>query len=163
MATVELRDIVTDADRAAALEIRRGPGQERFVSSVEKSFADAELYPQVRPRMWTVNDGDAVVGFVLISDGISADVMASNADIAGPYFLWRLLIDERQQRRGYGAATLDAIVAYLATRPGATTLYVSCGQGEGGPQPFYERYGFVPTGGLIDQEVVLALGLEAAT
>ena len=38
MATVELRDIVTDADRAAALTVRRGPGQERFVASVEKSL-----------------------------------------------------------------------------------------------------------------------------
>ena len=29
---------------------------------------------------------------------------------------------------------------------GAEVLFTSCGQGEGSPQPFYERLGFVPTG-----------------
>jgi len=159
MATVQLRDIVTDADRAAALEVRRGPGQEKFVASVEKSLADAILYPEAKPRYWTVNDGDAVVGFVMISDGIASEIMAADPTIVGPYFLWRLLIDERQQRRGYGTAALDAIVDYVRTRPGAQTLLVSCESGEGGPQPFYERYGFMATGSVVEGEAVLALDL----
>jgi len=29
-------------------------------------------------------------------------------------------------RRGYGAAALDAVAGYLATRPGADVLYTSC-------------------------------------
>ena len=39
MTTVELRDIVTDADREAALAVRRGPGQDRFVASVDMAEA----------------------------------------------------------------------------------------------------------------------------
>ena len=66
-----------------------------------------------------VHDGDHLVGFVMISDGIPVERLAADNDLVGPYYLWRLLIDERFQGRGYGAAAIDAVVAYLRTRPGA--------------------------------------------
>ena len=72
--------------------------------------------------MWSINDRDRVVGFAMISDGIPVERLASDPDLIGPYYLWRLLIDRRVQRRGYGSATLDAIVAYVRTRPGADVL-----------------------------------------
>ncbi|MBI3750418.1 MAG: GNAT family N-acetyltransferase [Chloroflexi bacterium] len=159
MAVVQLRDIVTDEDRARALAVQRGPGQEHYVASVEKSFADAIESPEAAPRYWTVNDGDEVVGFVMISDGVPAGEIEADPTLIGPYFLWRLLIDERHQRQGYGTATLDALVAYLRDRPGAIELYTSCVPGDGTPQPFYERYGFVPTGRIEEDEVVLRLDL----
>ena len=83
----------------------------------------------------------------MISDGIPRETLDADPTLVGPYFLWRLLIDERHQRRGYGTATLDAVVAYVRGRPGGDALLTSAGQGEGSPQPFYERYGFVPTDG----------------
>ena len=119
MAVVQLRDIVSEADRAAVLALRRGPGQERYLGSMEGHFEDAVTDAHARPRMWSVHAADQVVGFAMISDGIPADVLAADDEIVGPYFLWRLLIDERFQGHGYGAATIDAIVAYLRTRPGA--------------------------------------------
>ena len=97
----------------------------------------------------------------MISDGIPMDVLAADPTLLGPYYLWRLLIDQHHQRRGYGTATLDAIVAYVRDERGASTLIVSAGQGEGSPQPFYERYGFVPTGELHEGEAVLELDLAA--
>lgn len=159
MPTAELRDIVTDADRAAALAVRRGPGQDEFVASVETSLAEAVLYPEACARYWAIHDGDAIVGFAMISDGISEEVLAADPTLLGPFYLWRLLIDDRHQRRGYGTAALDAIAAYVRSRPGARKLIVSAGQGEGSPQPFYERYGFVPTGEIHEDEVVLELDL----
>lgn len=159
MPTVQLRDIVTDEDRAAALGVRRGPGQDRFVASVEESFQDAIDDARACPRMWTVCAGDRAVGFAMISDGIPQERLAAEADLIGPYFLWRLLIDERHQRRGYGTATLDAIVEYLRTRPGADVLWTSAGPGEGTPEPFYLRYGFVSTGEVKWGERLLRLDL----
>lgn len=159
IARVELRDIVTDADRAAALALQRGPGQDHFVSSVEQSFADALEHPEACARYWGVYDGEEIVGFTMISDNIPRETLDADPTLAGPYFLWRLLIDERHQRRGYGTATLDAVVAYVRSRPGGDALITSAGQGEGSPQPFYERYGFVPTGEIMDDEVVLRLDL----
>jgi diamine N-acetyltransferase len=161
MVSVQLRDILTNADREAVLALRRGPGQERFVASVEKSFRDAVVDSRACPRMWSINDADRTVGFLMISDGIPADRLLADADLIGPYFLWRLLIDEHFQRRGYGRAALDALVAYLRMRPGAEVLWTSCGQGEGTPQPFYEGYGFVATGEMSDHEAILRLDLRA--
>jgi diamine N-acetyltransferase len=163
MATVELRDIVTDADRAAALTLRTTPAQERFVATVAGSFEDAVTDTEACPRMWTIHADGSMVGFLMISDDIPAERLASHPDWLGPYFLWRLLIDERFQRRGYGTATLDALLTYLRGRPGANALWVSAGQGEGSPQPFYERYGFVPTDRSIEDEVVLRLDLPKET
>ena len=57
MPAVELRDIVTDADRAAAVAIERGPGQEQFVASVQTSLEEAELYPEACARYWAIYDG----------------------------------------------------------------------------------------------------------
>jgi diamine N-acetyltransferase len=159
MATVQLRDIATDADRAAAREMRTTEYQERFVSPVDASFRDAVLDARAAPRMWTLHDDATMVGFVMISDGIPQAVLDAEAEIVGPYYLWRLLIDVRYQRQGYGTAALDAVVAYLRDRPGADVLWTSAGQGEGSPQPFYERYGFIATDRIIDDEVVLRLDL----
>jgi diamine N-acetyltransferase len=146
MAVVQLLDIVTEADRAAVLTLRRAPGQERYLGSMASHFEDAVADAVACPRMWSVHDGATLVGFVMISDGIPADELAANDDLVGPYFLWRLLIDERFQGRGYGAATIDAVVAYLRGRPGADVLWTSCKAGPGSPQPFYLGYGFVLTG-----------------
>jgi diamine N-acetyltransferase len=160
---VELRNIETEADRQAALAIKVTPDQERFVASVAESLEEAEREARAVPRYWTVNDQDVIVGFVMISDGIPLRRLATDRDLLGPYFLWRLLIDRRHQRRGYGSAALDAVVDYVRARPNGDTLLVSAGQGDGSPQPFYERYGFIPTGQVLDGEVVLSLDLRAGT
>lgn len=51
--------------------------------------------------MWSVHDGDLLVGFVMISDGIEQ----LDDDLIDPYFLWRLLIDARYQGHGLARAT----------------------------------------------------------
>ena len=160
MAAIELRDIVTEADRAAVMALGVGVGQDAFVASVKQSLRDAVDDARACPRMWSVVAGERVVGFVMISDGIPTERLASDHDLLGPYYLWRLLIDQHEQRKGYGTATLDAVVAYLAGRPGADVLWTSAGQGPGTPQPFYERYGFVATGDFIEHEAVLRLDLR---
>jgi diamine N-acetyltransferase len=91
---------------------------------------------------------------------LSWDVTPSPG-ILGPWFLWRLLIDERHQGRGYGRAALERIVD-IVRDAGGTELLTSYVPGEGGPWPFYERFGFVPTGELDGVEVVLRLDLTGA-
>ena len=62
---------------------------------------------------------------------------------------------------GYGAATLDAVVDHVQTRPGADVLHTSCADGPGSPRGFYLRYGFTDTGRVMWGENVLALDLAA--
>ena len=111
---------------------------------------EAAEHPDARALYWAVYADDTPVGFVMIADEVdSPDYVA--------HYLWKLLIDERHQRRGFGTATLDLIVEYFRGRPGVEVLTTSAGQGDGSPIAFYERYGFERTG-----EVVRRRGAAAA-
>ena len=158
MATVRLSDIVTAEDRAAVMGLRLGPGQDQYLNSMEEIFEEAEVERRAMPHPWAVHDAETgeIVGFTMISDNIPEPM---DDDLVGPYYLWKLLIDEPFQRRGYGAATLDAVTAYLGTRPGADVLYTSCVDGPGSPRGFYLGYGFTDTGRVMWGENVLALDL----
>jgi GNAT superfamily N-acetyltransferase len=75
------------------------------------------------------------------------------------YFLWRLMIAEPFHGRGYGRQAIQRLVEYVKTRPNAKELLVSCGQGAGSPEGFYLRQGFVSTGKIDHDELVLQMPL----
>jgi diamine N-acetyltransferase len=153
---VELREI-TDENRDAVCALAVRPDQERFVASVALSLHHAATTPEGEPWYRAVYSGDEPVGFVMLS----WNVPPGRPGILGPYFLWRLLIDERHQRRGFGSAVLTEIVD-LVRADGATELLTSYHLGDGGPLPFYQRFGFQLTGEIEDGEPVLRLELSRA-
>lgn len=157
--SVSLREI-DDANRRQIELLTVTPEQSTYVASNAQSLEEAEETPNACPRYWGLYAGEVPVGFVMISDNIPAE----RTEYLGPYFLWRLLIDTRYQRRGYGTAALDLVVQYLNGRPNADTLYSSHVpvDGPASPLDFYLRYGFVLTGDVHDDEPVLALSLTAA-
>lgn len=127
--------------------LRTASGQGRFVETVEESLADAQPHPQAWLR--AAYDGDELVGFVMLWDSFEEP----------GHMLWRLLVDAMHQRRGHGRAIVEAVAQHVRTQ-GATALKVSAQEGDGGPRPFYESLGFVPTGEVIgDGEVVFTLQL----
>jgi diamine N-acetyltransferase len=148
---IELRPL-TESNRAAVEALRVAPSQQHFVSSVVDSLREAAEHPDAHALYWAVYDDETPVGFVMIADEVDGpDYIA--------HFLWKLLIDERYQRRGYGRATLDRIVEYFRGRPGVDALMTSAVPGDGSPIEFYERYGFERTGEVAHGEVVLRLAL----
>jgi diamine N-acetyltransferase len=140
------------------MALRLRPGQEAHVNLVDDILLEAREDARAMPHPWTVHDAldGRLVGFVMISDNIPAPI---DPDLVGPYFLWKLLVDAGEQGRGYGRATLDAVVAYVRTRPGAEVLYTSCADGPHSPRGFYLGYGFTDTGRVMWGENVLALDL----
>ena len=153
---VSLREI-TDLNRAALVALSVAPGQEQFVASVAQSLDEAAATPEGSPWYRAIYAGDEPIGFVMLSWNVTPA-----PGIIGPWFLWRLLIDEHHQRRGYGRAALTQIVD-LVRAEGATELLTSYQPGEGEPWPFYRRFGFVPTGEIDGSEIVLRLDLEQPT
>jgi diamine N-acetyltransferase len=158
MVQVRLREVENEQDRASVLGLRLGPGQDRYLDTMQDILAEADEEQRAMPHPWAVHDAEtgSLVGFVMISDNIPQPM---DPDLVGPYYLWKLFIDHPSQGRGYGAATLDAVVGYLGTRPGADVLYTSCADGPGSPRGFYLRYGFTDTGRIMWDENVLALTL----
>jgi diamine N-acetyltransferase len=91
---------------------------------------------------------------------LSWDVEPRPPKIHGSWFPWKLLIDERHPRLGYGAEVVRQI-ARLVKAEGGTELLTSYVPGDNGPAGFYERLGFVPTGELdVGGEVILRLPLS---
>jgi diamine N-acetyltransferase len=145
-----------DADREAVLALRLGPGQGRFVSDVPESLAQAARHPEANPWPRAVYAGDEPVGFVMLS----WDVTPSPPEILGPWFLWKLLVDERHQGRGYGAAAVR-LVAEVVRANGGRELLTSYVPGPDGPAGFYHHLGFVPTGATDeDGEIITKLSLR---
>jgi diamine N-acetyltransferase len=152
-AMVSLRPI-NEANREAVEALRVSPAQEQFVSSVAESVLEATEHPDAHAKYWAVYADESPVGFVMIADEVDSPEYI-------PHYLWKLLIDERYQRRGLGTATLDLIVEYFRGRPQVEELWTSAGQGDGSPIAFYERYGFEQTGEIVsDNEVLLRLRLS---
>jgi diamine N-acetyltransferase len=116
---------------------------------------EAAASPEAGPWYRAVYVDDTPVGFVML--GIS--VQSRGERYPFRYFLWRLLIDERFQGRGYGAETIDSVVAELRKHPDPDALFTSVASGADSPIGFYERCGFVRTGQVFDDEVVLRLDL----
>lgn len=143
---------VDDSNRSVLEALRTSPAQERFVSTVADSLLEAVEAAECQAIAWGVYDGETPVGFVMI-----ADEVASSDCI--PHFLWKLLIDERHQRQGYGTATLDLIVEYFRSR-GVSAMWTSAVPGEGSPLAFYERYGFTRTGEHHGDEILLRLEIR---
>jgi diamine N-acetyltransferase len=131
------------------------PAQERFVGTVAGALADAREFPEANPWFRAVYADDEPVGFVMLS----WDVPPRPPRIIGPWFLWKLLIDERHQGRGLGRATVLRI-ADIVRANGAGELLTSCVPSVEGPEGFYLRLGFVPTGEFDEVgETILALDL----
>jgi diamine N-acetyltransferase len=145
---------IDDANRGLVEALDVSPIQQRFVAGVAESLVEAVEDPGGRAIHWAVYDDEVAVGFVMISDEVDGPGYIAQ-------YLWRLLIDQRYQRRGYGTAALDLVVEYFRRRPGVEVMWTSCGEGEGGPLGFYERYGFEQTGDRVfDDEILLRLRIS---
>jgi diamine N-acetyltransferase len=156
LSLVDLREI-TDENRLVIEGLHVSVSQEQFVSSVAESLEEAEASSEAHPWCRAIYVDEIPVGFVMISEG-------AEGDDRYPWrlFLWRLLIDERFQRQGYGTETLNVVVKELRTRSRADALFTSAVPGDESPVSFYEQYGFVRTGQIFDDEIVLRLDLTGS-
>ncbi|MES4888893.1 GNAT family N-acetyltransferase [Streptomyces sp. NPDC096012] len=151
--SVHLREI-TDDNRDAVRALRVRGDQKQFVASVSHSLKEAAKKPKANPWYRAVYRGDEPVGFVMLSWKPPA------GPYKGRHFLWRLLVDKRYQGRGIGREALTQ-VASLVRADGATELLTSYEPGDGEPWPFYQKFGFEPTGEIDDGEIVLRLVFPA--
>ncbi|WP_369261817.1 GNAT family N-acetyltransferase [Streptomyces sp. R35] len=146
-----------NVDAAIALKVR--PEQERFVSPVVKSLAEAYVHPETAwPRL--IFDGEELVGFVMAFFDIRFD--PDNPDDRPRSGLWRLNIADGRQGCGYGRFAVEAVCEEIRRRGSQSRVTVTWGEGEGGPEEFYLRLGFRRTGEMSGDQVVGELDLDRA-
>ncbi|HEX5589160.1 MAG TPA: GNAT family N-acetyltransferase [Candidatus Limnocylindrales bacterium] len=145
-ASVELREVTGETVREiCALQV--SPDQRHFVAPNAVSLAEASFAPHAWPR-------------AIYADGVPVGfAMLSIEEAEREYFLWRLMIADGFQGRGYGRAAIALLADHVRGLPGATQLVTSWVPGPGSPEAFYLGLGFEPTGEVDDGEVVGRLRL----
>lgn len=136
MEPITLRQIGTD-NFIPCFELELAPGQERFVSHPIRSLAQAYVYrDQCTP--FGVYAGERMVGYVMVIYDDEEDT----------YNIWHMMIDRKEQGKGYGTAALEQALHYIRTRPfgGSGHVLLTCSPENAGAYRLYERLGFRPSG-----------------
>ncbi len=144
--TVTLREINGDTVRRIC-DLSVTEHQQQFVAPNAVSIAQAYFSDKAWFR--AIYADEEPVGFLMLWDEPEKP----------EYYLWRFMIDERFQTRGFGRQALGLLIEHVRTRPHARELFTSVLQADGGPQGFYENSGFELTGEMEDGEAVMRLKL----
>ena len=150
---ITLREVTKDTVRQIC-ELSVAEGQRKFVATNAESIAQAHFHPEAWFR--AVYADETPVGFVMLED----PTLVSGSDTEEPICLWRFMMDHRYQGLGFGKRTLELLVEHVRERTALDHMLTSCVPGDEGPRNFYLKFGFVPTGEVLDDEIVLRLDLE---
>lgn len=145
------------------LKLRVGEGQKSFVAGNDVSIIEA--YTTITGGGYAfpfgVYDGDTPVGFFMVGFGTD-EYWENPPEIAkNNYNLWRLMIDERYQNRGYGKETMRLALDFIRTQPCGKAEYcwLSYEPENEVARRLYYSFGFRETGDMDEEEVIAALKL----
>lgn len=145
-----LKEISSETVRQIC-DLEVGDSQREFVAPNAVSIAQAYFCKEAWFR--AIYHGDTPVGFTMLHE-----------DPDKPeYYLWRFMIDKHHQGKGYGKEAMDLIIKHVKEKPNATELLLSCDPGEEGPENFYRKLGFEPTGEFMRSEKVMRLSWPVGT
>jgi diamine N-acetyltransferase len=143
-AKVSLREVNSQTVKDIC-ELSVALGQERFVAPNSVSIAEAYFCENAWFR--AIYADETPVGFLMLYDDPQIP----------EYHLWRFMIGESHQGKGYARRAMELLIEYVRGRPMAEELVLSCVQGDGSPEGFYRGLGFEPTGEVLEGEVVMSL------
>lgn len=106
-------------------------------------------------------DEDDPVGFLMIGYDVD-DAFENPPKIAyGNYNIWRLMIDERYQNKGYGNSAMQLALDFIKTFPcgKAQYCYLSYDPENTMAKNLYSQFGFVESGEMDGDEVISVLKL----
>lgn len=130
-------------DDAIAISVR--PDQEEVIAPVVYSLAQCYVLSDILTPFLIMND-DLPVGFILFLIDPEED----------QYEICRLMVDQKQQKKGYGREALLLAIRYLA-EAGAKKIELSYQTNNYGVGKLYESVGFHYTGVIDDGEVMMEI------
>jgi diamine N-acetyltransferase len=143
---VSLREITEDTVRTIC-DLKVDDSQQKFVAPNAVSIAQA--YFSNKAWFRAIYADESPVGFLMLEK----DTEKSE------YFLWRMMVDDKYQRMGFGYKAMILLIDYVKTLPDAAELLTCCVPGDGSPEDFYRKLGFERTGEMDGIEVVMRLPL----
>ncbi len=145
------------------LKLHVGKDQEGFVSPNDISLIEAYLTLSADGNVFPfgIFKNEVPVGFLMIGYDVD-DSWENPPSVAyGNYSLWRLMIDERYQNRGYGKEAIRLALDFIRSFPcgEAEYCYLSYEPDNVKAKKVYAEMGFTENGEMDDNEVVAVLKL----
>lgn len=135
-----------------AFNLKLGKEQAQFVSNPIRSLAQAYVYyDQCIP--FGIFHGDIMVGYMMV---------IYDYDLA-EYNIWHMMIDAAYQHQGFGSLALRKCLDYIASKPfgQSNKVVLTCHKENSNALHLYYKFGFKETGNKDEDEIELALLLEA--
>lgn len=136
------------AEREKVLELQVRRSQKAFVATNADSIEEAEDGDHCVPL--AIYDADVAVGFAMY---------ALDPD-DGNYWIYRLMVDQRYQRLGYGREALNELLKLMSKLPGCSHVTLSVVPKNEAAMTLYRQMGFCESGEIIGGEVVFRRSLE---
>lgn len=110
------------------------------------------------PMPYAIYNDDEIVGFIMLA---FCKPDPKEADGKEAYCIWRFMIDEKHQRKGYGRQAISTALDLIRTFPygqaSNVTLYFE--PENVNAEKLYKSFGFIQTGKIMDGEMELSLTL----
>ncbi len=142
---------ITEENFIDAFSLKLAPEQERFVSHPIRSLAQAYIYrEQCQP--FGIYKGNTMVGYVMV---------IYDYDIP-EYDIWHMMVDESNQKQGYGKVALDQLLDYIKTKPfgSSNRVTLTCNRDNIQALNLYKSRGFTETGAVDGDEIELSLMMQ---
>ena len=131
---INLKPVTKDnLDDVLALKVAET--QKSFVSTNAESLAQAYVYSETA-WPFAVYDDETLVGFI----------MMGYYEAKHYYTLWKFMIDQRYQNKGYGRKALELGLAFIREKFHPEEIYTGVAPGNSVAKGLYESVGFADTG-----------------
>ena len=148
--------IIDESNKAAVELLEVSEQQKQYIAPNIKSIETAakEEYRQIARPFAIYADGD-LVGFTMFAFELTS------SDPNDRYWLWRFMVDQNFQGKGYGSAALEKIIDYFKHQ-GADHILLSTKETNTPALKLYHKYQFAETGERNEDEIVLRLDLPTS-
>ena len=145
------------------IDLKVFKSQKSFVAANEISIIEAYIAITGNGYAFPfgIYDSEKPVGFLMIGYDVD-DYWTDAPEIAkGNYSLWRLMIDKRYQKRGYGKEAIKLALDFIRTWPceKAEYCWLSYEPDNEVARQLYRSFGFEETGEMDGDEIVAVLKL----
>lgn len=130
------------------LKLSVAESQKEYVADNAYSLAQAKAQPECVPL--AVYDGDTLVGFAMYAMDVEDK----------EYWIYRLMVGQQFQSRGYGRKMLALVLDRIKQDPAHHMVYLSCNPENVWGRALYESVGFRPDGRDHHGEMVYQLDWE---
>ena len=146
------------------LKLKVSSQQESFVASNDISLIEAYIAITSNGYAFPfgIYDDDIPVGFLMIGYGKDDDWEDAPSIAKENYSLWRLMIDERYQNKGYGKEAIKLALDFIKQFPcgKADYCWLSYEPENSVAKHLYQSFGFIETKEMDDNEVIAILKLN---